>query len=314
MQPIILIAIVGVAAVTLSTGFLMPSIGWFNLQGVSVNERDFSAPLDHANVDIEVSKISRVITDSEGNTHNAFFNIINECSFHTPDPGGLGPGATIICKLTDDQHDVVAEGRIDLPNGLDKSERTVIPIMQTAFDLANEIQNINDIKLIVLGGNPTNQLCAMLEFDTCVDFDGITSTGRGISVGTTEAFLGATIIRWNADGPTGGTQGIDVFDFDGNGIYNLSMDAIHLEDPAGACNTGVRNGQFVLGSDCIVVDVSAMLFNLAPVSCDLEFGAGVGACRNLAFFDSGGALGQYDNTEDIFIDSGPGGVPDGILN
>jgi len=214
VPPLVWIMVVGIGSTMLATGFLMPSIGWFNLQGVSVNERDFSAPLDHANVDIEISKIAGVNLQGQ----SIFKNRISDCSFHTPDPGGLGPGATIICKLTDFEHDVIAEGRLDLPNGLDKSERTLIPIMQTAFFNANEIQNINDIKLIVLGGNPTNQLCAMLEFDTCVDFDGIASTGRGISAGTTEAFLGATIIRWNADGPTGGTQGIDVFDFDGNGV------------------------------------------------------------------------------------------------
>ena len=153
MQPLVLLAIAGIAGMTMSMGFLMPAIPDFNLQGVSVNERDFSYPITTANVDIDISK-SIHFDRTAG--HTVFWNLISECSFHTPS-SGLGDGSTVICKLTDDQGDVVAEGRKDFPRGLQPSERTIIDIVQTAFPGANEIQRINDIKIIVLGTDVTLQ-------------------------------------------------------------------------------------------------------------------------------------------------------------
>jgi len=152
MQLLIIVAIAGIAAVFMSAGSLMPEIGWFTLQGVSVNETDFSAPLSHVNVDIDISKQTHFDETAE---HSVYLNLITECSFHTPDEGGLGEGSTVICKLTDFDGDVVAEGRQNFPNGLDRSERAVIDINMVAHEFANEIQNINDFKLIVLGGDPT---------------------------------------------------------------------------------------------------------------------------------------------------------------
>ncbi len=150
LPPILWIMILGVASVGLSMGFLMPAIPDFNLQGVAINERSFSVPITTANVDIEISKIEGV--NLAGST--VFKNRINECSFHTPS-SGLGDGSTIICKLTDADGDVVAEGKLLLPNGLTPSSVTFIEIVQTAFFNANEVQNINDIKIVILGSNPT---------------------------------------------------------------------------------------------------------------------------------------------------------------
>ena len=160
MQPLVLLAIAGIAGMTMSMGFLMPAIPDFNLQGVSVNERDFSYPITTANVDIDISKSIHFDQTAQ---HTVFWNLISECSFHTPS-SGLGDGSTVICKLTDDQGDVVAEGRQDFPDGLAPSERTIIDIVQTAFPGANEIQRINDIKIIVLGtdvtcGGPNQPAC-----------------------------------------------------------------------------------------------------------------------------------------------------------
>ncbi len=150
LPPILWIMILGVASVGLSMGFLMPAIPVFNLQGVAINEENFSSPITTANVDIEISKVEGV--NFAGST--VFKNRINQCSFHTPS-SGLGDGSTIICKLTDSDGDVVAEGRLDLPNGLASSDLTFISILQTAFFNSNEIQNIDDIKIVILGTNPT---------------------------------------------------------------------------------------------------------------------------------------------------------------
>ena len=162
MPPIIWIMIVGVAATALGTGFLMPAIPDFNLQGVSVNERDFSSPITTANVDIAISKVRGVNSIGEP----VFKNRITECSFHTPS-SGLEAGSTVICKLTDDQGDVVAEGRKDFQGGLSPSSRTFIQIEQIAFQNANEIQNVNDIKIIVLGTDPTCDLDPLTTLPNC---------------------------------------------------------------------------------------------------------------------------------------------------
>ncbi len=150
LPPILWIMILGVASVGLSMGFLMPEIPTFNLQGVAINEANFSTPITTANVDIEISKKEGVNFAGEP----VFKNRITECSFHTPS-SGLGDGSTIICKLTDSDGDVVAEGKLFLPNGLDPSSVTLIEIVQTAFFNANEVQNINDIKIVILGTDPT---------------------------------------------------------------------------------------------------------------------------------------------------------------
>ncbi|HLC24334.1 MAG TPA: hypothetical protein VJJ25_01740 [Nitrosopumilaceae archaeon] len=166
MQPIIMLGIVGVAAIAMSMGFLMPEIPVFNLQGVAINERSFSTPITTANVDIEISKVStQTLRSGEGLLSNnligtttitktVFMNLIKECSFHTPSEG-LGTGSTVICKLSDANGDIIAEGKLELPNGLSPSDVTFIPIEQTAYRWANEVQNIDDIKIIVQGTDPT---------------------------------------------------------------------------------------------------------------------------------------------------------------
>src|SRR3972149_11909772 len=113
VPPIVWLIIVGVIATTISMGSLMPAISNLNLQGVSINERDFSAPLTTANVDIDITPIQ---------AQNEFGqpiikNRITECSFHTPS-NNLGPGSKVICKLTDHNDRVVAEGSMNFPNGL----------------------------------------------------------------------------------------------------------------------------------------------------------------------------------------------------
>ena len=149
MQPIILLAIAGVVATTLSMGSLMPAITNLNLQGVSINERDFSAPLTTANVGIDVA----VTTANSGET-SILVNLIDRCTFHVPFTGEdrMGQGSKVICKLSDHNGMIVAEGSRDGPFSPSTNYDIMIDTVATTF--ANEIQNIDDVKIIILGTNP----------------------------------------------------------------------------------------------------------------------------------------------------------------
>ncbi len=150
MQPIIWLAIIGVAAGALGTGFLSNTF-FLNLQTLGVSETDLVSPIKTANIDFTLSKISGVI---EGNP--VFKNRIVKCSFHTPTT--LGPGSTIICKLTDADDDVIAEGKLILAKTYTGSSPYLfIPIEQVAFADANNVQNVHDVKIVVQGPKPTTK-------------------------------------------------------------------------------------------------------------------------------------------------------------
>src|SRR3990172_969301 len=135
MQPIVLIAIVGVAAATLGAGFLAPGFD-LDLQNLAAQEDSLASPISTANVDFRIQKIEGF--DDQGNT--VFKNQITECSFHSPDD--IGPGGKIICKLLDGNDNIVAEGNIKLSRTFTGSITTMIPIQQVSFDNANDVQNI----------------------------------------------------------------------------------------------------------------------------------------------------------------------------
>ena len=147
MQPIIWLAIVGVAAGALGTGMLSNTF-FLNLQTLGVAETDLQSPIKTANIDFTLSKISGVHGQDP-----VYKNRIVKCSFHTPTT--LGPGSTIICKLTDADNDVIAEGKIVLQKTYTGSSPYLfIPIEQVAFDDANNVQNVHDEKIVVLGPKP----------------------------------------------------------------------------------------------------------------------------------------------------------------
>ncbi len=151
MQPIIWIAIVGIAAAGLTTGFLNTNTFTLIAQDLASQEVTLVSPVDTVRVDFEIVKITGMTP--EGKT--VFKNQIQKCSFHSDDD--LGPTSKIICKLSDMQGDIVAEGFIDLDRTYTHSTKTYIPISQVAFFNANDVQNINDVKIIILGVNPVQQ-------------------------------------------------------------------------------------------------------------------------------------------------------------
>ena len=83
--------------------------------------------------------------------------MVDECSFHSPEsiPGN---DIIIICKLTDWNHQVIAEGQKVFPNGYVASDRETIPITQTSYQGANDVRIVDDVTLVVLGNNPTIQV------------------------------------------------------------------------------------------------------------------------------------------------------------
>jgi hypothetical protein len=147
MQPIIWLAIMGVAGMGLGMGFLAPGFT-LNVQQLGAQETLLESPINTANVDFTISKIEGI--NLAGDT--VYKNRIVRCSFHTPTD--LEVGSAIICKLTDKDRDIVAEGRLNLLQPLEGSLTTYIHISQVAFPNANDVQNIEDVKIIVLGPKP----------------------------------------------------------------------------------------------------------------------------------------------------------------
>ena len=158
MQQLLLFAIIGIGIVGMSVGFAQNAI-LLNVQQLGVGENFITSPISAADVDFELGKVQRSVDAIPNNADDYFVNLITGCSFRTAEEI-KGP-ATVICKLTDDRNGkdkfgaVIAEGRVELPNGLAANTRTVIPIIQTAFQDANDVQLVHDVKIIVQGPDPT---------------------------------------------------------------------------------------------------------------------------------------------------------------
>ena len=178
MQPIIILGAVAVAAALIGTGFLgtggniqlvLQQLGW--------GEQDLVAPISHAFIDLNLKKIRNDAGTTNTDADDYFDNVIKSCSFHTDHPIASAPSANdelspgvIICKLTDERDKAIAEGRILLngnedpecaqneedlillrDGGYTPSEHLNIQICQTAFDGANDVQKVTDVKLVVEG-------------------------------------------------------------------------------------------------------------------------------------------------------------------
>ena len=143
-------ALVGVAAMAMSMGFLSNTF-FLNVQTLGVAETDLKSPIKTANVDLEIGKHA---SGPDGDSTNAHYhNTIDACSFHSPTT--LGTGSTIICKLTDIDNDVIAEGKTVLIRTYTGSNPYFfVDIQQTAFPWSNDVQNVHDVKIVVLGPKP----------------------------------------------------------------------------------------------------------------------------------------------------------------
>ena len=154
MQPLILIAIVAVAAIGLSSGFLFGNTSFTLIaQDLGAKETNLQSPITTARVDFVVKTVRVPNNGFDTQGHQAYRNVIDACSFHSDDD--IPRSGAIICKLTHNNN-IVAEGRLDLTTThYEGSTQTYIPINHFAYPFSHDVQNINDVKIIVLGNSPT---------------------------------------------------------------------------------------------------------------------------------------------------------------
>ena len=149
MQPIILLAIGAVAVGALSSGFLINNIE-LTLQDLGVGMEIIETPITQADIDFEIGTV--LIQSANGQA--AYKNVIEACSFHSDQ--SIPGEAIIICKLTNEDGNIIAEGRITIDDpGYVASDRWLITIDVFAFENSHDVKNVHDVTLVVLGDDPT---------------------------------------------------------------------------------------------------------------------------------------------------------------
>ena len=149
----IIFAVMAIAATGLSVGFLSNTIN-LTVQNLGVGDQDLESPITNASIDLNVGAFL-VDPDFTPDTGDEFFaNVIDECSFHSGENIN-GTNIEIICKLTDINGTAVAEGSLLLPFGYTASTTEFINITSTAYTGANDVTNIHDVTVVVLGNDPT---------------------------------------------------------------------------------------------------------------------------------------------------------------
>lgn len=196
MQPIILLGIMAVGAAALSTGFLAPEIENIWVQNIGVGEADLFQPVDHVAVDLDVQAIENFgpngqddAADCAPNCDDYFDNKVVECSWHigtddlaTNDMGTQDESddmtetdiEEVICKITDENGNAIAECGITYPQTVDDitgeslvdypfsdhqkcgPEGDANPFLE-AYEGALLIDNVEDVKIVVRGENPAIQ-------------------------------------------------------------------------------------------------------------------------------------------------------------
>jgi len=138
MQPIILLAIVGIAGGAMSVGFLGNTIN-LDVQQLGVGEATLLTPITQADIDFVIARAS-----NSAEMHN----VISECEI-AADKDILAM-SHIFCKLTDENGNVATEGYRSLTTVLPANTPTVIPIDDPTY-IASQVQNIHDVILVVQG-------------------------------------------------------------------------------------------------------------------------------------------------------------------
>jgi len=137
MQPLILLAIVGVAAVALGMGSLTNIID-LDVQDFGVGEETIDSPVDNADVNFHIGQLS-----GEG----VIYNVVDECSISADED--LGPGSLIFCKLTNSIGGIVAEGHKTLTQTLFDGDTITVPITNFAFWNSHNVKNIHDVMVVI---------------------------------------------------------------------------------------------------------------------------------------------------------------------
>jgi len=115
MQPILMLAIVGVAAIALGTGFLNNNIELW-IQQFGVGSGDITSPIDHITVDF------RIVQQAHPTVVDTFENVIDACllTLETAvgDPAIQDKDSELICKLTGHDElwqsngEIITEGKL----------------------------------------------------------------------------------------------------------------------------------------------------------------------------------------------------------
>jgi len=149
MQPIILLAIVGIAVGAMSVGFLGNTIT-LNVQQLGVGDEDLSSPISAATIDFVIARASGTDGSDTVQTHN----VISKCNIYADKD--IAEGSIVTCKLTDINGNVVAEGQTVLSADLDSHTQLMVPISTGDF-AANKVQNVHDVVLVVQGPAQVNE-------------------------------------------------------------------------------------------------------------------------------------------------------------
>jgi len=157
MQPLIALAVVGVAVGALGVGFLDNEINLTDMvQQFGVGEATIETPASQAYIDFNIVRSTFSVNEFEKTR-----NIIDACVVQAN--AQLAIGTTVICKLTDINSNVVAEGIVTINPTLATRALLTVPITQfvsgNAMDI--DVTNIHDVQLVIIGpsalvatGNP----------------------------------------------------------------------------------------------------------------------------------------------------------------
>ncbi len=137
-----MLAIVAIAATAIGAGSLNNEIV-LTLQDFGVGSADIESPISAASIDYTIEAVP---------VEGQLKNLITFCSFHSDQ--SMDDGFRIICKLTNIDGQVIAEGDIE-GEAYTGSDRLFIDIDTFAFDFANDVRLIHDTTIVVLGENPT---------------------------------------------------------------------------------------------------------------------------------------------------------------
>ena len=175
MKPIIFLAIIAIAGITLSTGFLGNEIELW-IQQFGVGSGDIQTPIDHVQVDFFINQ--------RQDQFNHFKNLVEECELtlgedvgqaigspvNPADPDGaqVTKDSELTCKFTDENGDIIAENTIGSPLILQPGcvpdpglppviPPTICPLVPQGFFPAGEyvipigedIRNIHDVVVVV---------------------------------------------------------------------------------------------------------------------------------------------------------------------
>jgi len=149
MQPIILLAIVGIAGGAMSVGFLGNSIS-LNVQELGVGDTDLTGVISHATIDFVIARQSGTDGGDTTETHN----VISLCKIQADKI--IPAGSHVFCKLTGVNGFVVAEGVTWVDNNIPPHQMFTVAISAEDF-AANKVQNVHDVVLVVQGASQLSQ-------------------------------------------------------------------------------------------------------------------------------------------------------------